>query len=964
MSAAPAPAKDQAPDLSVPPSPQVTPIEHTAEDPPTLAPTRLWICNQWLSLDATEIVCDFSIGHPRTLEALPWLRRLSTLALDLDIHEAEDLEPLSELPRLTSLSLGLAKTTRQDLNALKPLTSLSTLSIDLSQSKISDLSALSVLPNISTLSIDLTKGVLDDLNPIKGLERLRSLSLSGADATAIQILSALPSLTSLELGLPRRDKTVQSLDTVIVTEGLRRLAINCDLPTRPRSACLSLPYTSIHSLDGLTKIKELNTLDLELNAKVKDLSFLETLETLKTLKLDLRRSKVDSIRPLAHLSALTHLTLDLSSSGVWSVDALASLGALESLELVLNYPIKRVEALASMAKLRHLTIDLSTSQVKGLPPLDALTQLTTLRVDTEESKQLTTLAALSELTNLERLAINCDLPDEPGHACIRLQRSKLRDLDFLAGLKKIHTIDLDLRESQVQTLSVFTQLDQLEHLRLVRQRSQVQDLSPLSGSKNLKSLHLIVSNRFLGDLELLRHLVHLERLAINCDLPEHDGRACIRARGASPDLTFFPALRGITSLHLRLQGKISALTSIESLTHLETFELDLLESKVLDVSPLSVLQDLKALRLSASSVRLLRLESLLKLTNLERFAFDCALPLHAHTACANLGRNAGRRPHFFTSFPNITRLRLELFPRRSIDLTSLGAVEQLQRLAVNCSLPQVERGICINHSAITGLETLARLSETSELAIGYESGRADDLVTMPPFPSLRSLSLNLRYREDDLSLLKRFPTLTSLDLDLSSNVRLTALDPLSTLRALETLRLDLSHSDLSDIDALRSLIPLTALNLNLRFGHVTSIEPLRPLTKLRVLSLSAFGTSVSALDSLAELTALESLSLVVGECEVDDLAPLRALQSLTDLKLDLRLSFVRSLLPLADLDQLRSLELDLRKSPMQDLSPLTPLKNLKTLKLSVSAGAIDREEITQLRRALPQLERFDIVVDH
>jgi len=177
--------------------------------------------------------------------------------------------------------------------------------------------------------------------------------------------------------------------------------------------------------------------------------------------------------------------------------------------------------------------------------------------------------------------------------------------------------------------------------------------------------------------------------------------------------------------------------------------------------------------------------------------------------------------------------------------------------------------------------------------------------------------------------------------------------------------LDLSDADIADISPLAALTNLERLTL---FGpKVIDISPLAALTNLERLTL--FGTKVIDISPLAALTKLQVLDLAATP--VTNISPLRTLRNLQ--VLGIRGIQVSDISPLAALTKLQILYL--QHTQVSDISPLSaltklqtlflfgtqvtdisPLKAIKNLKRLDLGKTVPKEQIEELKKALPELQ--------
>ena len=115
----------------------------------------------------------------------------------------------------------------------------------------------------------------------------------------------------------------------------------------------------------------------------------------KLTEINLSRTNISDVRPLASLNNLTRLYL--ISNRINDITPLASLNKLTVLYLMFNR-IKDVTPLASLNKLTFLS--LTHNQISNLRPLASLIELTHLNIANNPISDLRPLAGLKKLTSL------------------------------------------------------------------------------------------------------------------------------------------------------------------------------------------------------------------------------------------------------------------------------------------------------------------------------------------------------------------------------------------------------------------------------------------------------------------------------------------------------------------------------------------------------------------------------------
>lgn len=181
-------------------------------------------------------------------------------------------------------------------------------------------------------------------------------------------------------------------------------------------------------------------------------------------------------------------------------------------------------------------------------------------------------------------------------------------------------------------------------------------------------------------------------------------------------------------------------------------------------------------------------------------------------------------------------------------------------------------------------------------------------------------------------------------IDLSFNINIVDLEPLSQLNELE--ELNISNTPVNDLSPLRNLSKLKSLylsstlvrnlsplqycsNLQEIFFHDTEIEDMAVVEHFRNLEkLYCFNSGIRSLDALAQLKQLTVIK--AGNTLVEDLGPLTGLLELRIL--DLSQTLITTLSPISGLTNLQQLNVD--KTLVTDISPLAAMQQLNLLQIS------------------------------
>ncbi len=159
------------------------------------------------------------------------------------------------------------------------------------------------------------------------------------------------------------------------------------------------------------------------------------------------------------------------------------------------------------------------------------------------------------------------------------------------------------------------------------------------------------------------------------------------------------------------------------------------------------------------------------------------------------------------------------------------------------------------------------------------------------------------------------------ELDISRNIYIQSLEPLSLLYNLKTL--DISSTGISDLTPIRNLTELVELNLS--DTKISDLSPLKYAARLEYLNINK--TAIEDVSVLGKLQGLRNLKM--SRTMVNDFTPIAQLNSLN--KADLSETRLADLSPFETLLQLT--ELNVSGTPVKELDPIKGLKGLQILEL-------------------------------
>ena len=179
------------------------------------------------------------------------------------------------------------------------------------------------------------------------------------------------------------------------------------------------------------------------------------------MRLEASEAGIRDLTGLEHATSLTYL--DLWKSSVSDISPVAGLTNLTHLGVAANRVISDVSALAGLTNLTALWVN--GNSISDLSPLVGLTKLTRLSLS---NNSISDLSSLSNLTNLRRLDLHVNM---------------ISDISPVVGLTSLTS--LNLAENLISDVSTLSNLTNLTHLELPF--NSISDLSPLVANAGLGS---------------------------------------------------------------------------------------------------------------------------------------------------------------------------------------------------------------------------------------------------------------------------------------------------------------------------------------------------------------------------------------------------------------------------------------------------------------------------------------------
>ena len=529
------------------------------------------------------------------------------------------------------------------------------------------------------------------------------------------------------------------------------------------------------------------------------------------------------------------------------------------------------------------TLNLNYNSITDISPLAALPNLVSLGFS---HNKVTDLSPLADFVNLE-------IVNFAGNPFMTFERSDFAHIERVQGLPNRRLAgDNDyyvwdwasdiVKRSVENQLSIsdgfipHSTLAGLEHLDILNyDEREVVDLSDLNRLPNLTGLSLSGLILDLSEIDILPNLTGGITffdcaIADTSPLSGLENLSWFSFHGCEIGLLSLDRLPLIDSLRF----SDCTIDTFELGDNLNIKYLDLYVSTVNTVAPSAGNLNITNLNLSYVDA-----DTLGKLT-----AFSNTEILYIYNNIGDLFPIAG-----FSKLKVLTLSSIDTY-----DLTPLAQLKNLETLNIY-DYNYYEDNVPDRDYDFSALAELPRLT-TLYLNI-YE---AFVPYTLPPIPSLESLTLQVGDSFDTSSVFEGLPNLKSLYFN-GNTTNLNDLTLLSGLTNLNTLSIgNYRGGDLSPLSALRNLTSLTLFNWG--YNGTVDISPLSALTNLT--DLYIYEINVEDITPLAGLTKLERLYLTYGG--ISDITALAGLTSLIELNIGGNAIYDFS--PLVDLDNLMSLE--------------------------------------------------------
>lgn len=495
-----------------------------------------------------------SIGQPK-MQHLQWLQSTSIHELTIQTTQSISLSGIQNASGVQKLTADLGNCDKDDVNLeqianLPDLTDLTL--IHLGKCRNANLPGLLRAPRLHKLNLDLTGAALSQFPDLLALQELKTLTLD----CRFSELTRLPALPP----------------------GLRNLNLLVD-------------DSKVNDLTSLTALSELDTLTLSTSQlDMQDLStILHAVRTVHQLTLYLHGSPLQGLPDVSRIQGLWSLSLHLEGSRIANTSGLEKVQGLQQLSLFLDFAEFSGLSLRSIPGVRVLEVSFRGTGIRQLPQLpDHLTDLT-LDLAGSQVRQLPVFLS----SNL---------------ATLNLRLSPVQSLAGIERLAGLENLTLDVSSSGITDLEPLASLHQLKTLDLRLNWSQIGEIRNLVGLQNLHNLSLHLAGAGTQNLGYLNQLKNIEKLTLDFgymearSFPDISGMTNLRdlsvnlSKTQMEDISKLAALQELQALDLNVSNsEFQKLPAFDKLTHLHTAKLDISHSRIADlgqIQELNVLQDL------------------------------------------------------------------------------------------------------------------------------------------------------------------------------------------------------------------------------------------------------------------------------------------------------------------------------------------------------------------------------------
>ena len=441
------------------------------------------------------------------------------------------------------------------------------------ENSVSNISDLQYFPNATGVELGEFNNV-SDFSPLSHLKNLTSLKISLYNGK--KDLSSLPQMDSVKnftlnasTYFPRVNNQISDLSFISKMPNLETLELEGDIAV-----------SNLSFLSGLTKLKKI--ILKKVSPELSDLTPLKSMSNLEELSIE-SPSKISDISPLSELTSLKKL--NLYSASISDISALKNLTNLTEFELGNNIKVSDLSIFSGLTKLTKLNINVADN-VKSL---DAIKNLTSLKIIAIGGSRLSDLSGLRNLTNLTELYISAadnvkslnDISNLTSLETLQIVGSKISSLSGLRNLTNLTNLNIKATD-KVTSLNDISNLTSLKSLTI--DGSRISDLSPLSGLSKLNGLYIGVADG--ADVSKLSNMSDLQYASLEY--------------GKVVNLSSLNNISGLKTLDVKAADDVTSLRPISKLTNLS--KLHISGSNISDISALANFTSLYDLKLASTKL--------------------------------------------------------------------------------------------------------------------------------------------------------------------------------------------------------------------------------------------------------------------------------------------------------------------------------------------------------------------------
>ena len=597
-----------------------------------------------------------------------------------------------------------------------------------------------------------------------------------------------------------------SIELVNVKHIYRDSIVIADDSIGERTIAYNMPVL-YEKLTGITKITDVN---ISNNQEILSLDPVSELSDLKNLNCS--NTKIEDISPIRNLNKIN--SLDISNTPITDISDLRYTNEIKSFKAD-NVKLKDIEIIGLYHQLTYLSLTgTDVDNIRGLSTCESLTDL-----DLSNTK----------LTSMDSVVLPVSL------TYLNISNTGISDLTPIENLENLQLLIID--NTLVTDLTPISKLNRLNELQC--RFTEISDIMPLKDMQQLVRIYcdntLIDSekaNAFQNENHNVMVIYETQALQDWWD-GLHISWKKVFSTQNNTDINPSPEeLHTIISMkNLTLDPFFMDAMPIERLTNLE--QLNIENTKIVDLTPLHGLHNLKYLNLKNTKVR--DLKPIENLSNLLEINIE-------NTNVSDLEPLRKMRKLVLVNAENSKVTSEQVFNLRKArpKVTVIYQTNELKNwwATLDNSWREVFRDMVLMDTNPTA-EQLQEVANTENI----------DVDTKTIITSLEPLR--------DFMFLKK--------LSIRDN-HITDLSPLSEMKCLKELHID--GNAISDIIALSNLTTLEVLTIE--NTRITDLNPLENMERLRILDIS--NTKIKNIKVLSNCTLLEELN--VSNTNVKSLSPI------------------------------------------------------------------------------------------